>query len=64
MGEFTIMGHEDTYIRALNAKDYRSYYIEYIDNLDIFKLASHSNTGGVLIGACFMAPDKQMWLST
>lgn len=57
MGEFTIMGHEDTYIRALNVKDYRSYYIEYIDNRDISKLVSHSKTG-VLIGACFMAPDK------
>lgn len=51
------MGHEDTYIRALNVKDYRSYYIEYIDNRDISKLVSHSKTG-VLIGACFMAPDK------
>lgn len=46
-----------TYIRALNAKDYRSYYIEYIDNRDISNLVSHSKTG-VLMEACFMAPEK------
>lgn len=58
MGEFTIMGHEDTYIHPCPKRQgLRSYYIEYIDNRDISKLVSHSKTG-VLIEVCFMAPDK------